>query len=157
MTWLLAHPGNALLVVVVAALLAGGFYLVARSGGPHYRATPLMTGNELEFFGRLQRALPECYVFPQVAMSALITPTTSGKRWRSDFWRISQKRVDWVLFSRHGLKLIAIVELDDRTHDRGADRDRDAMTASAGIRTLRFESRAKPPVAEIRKICLAAQ
>jgi very-short-patch-repair endonuclease len=48
------------------------------------------------------------------------------------------------------LQLVAIVELDDRTHNRVADAERDAFVASAGIRTLRFESRNKPTVEQIR-------
>ena len=41
------------------------------------------------------------------------------------------------------MSLVAIVELDDRTHLAAADVRRDAYTASAGIRTLRFESKNK--------------
>lgn len=43
-----------------------------------YRARKLMTDNEAEFFGRLVVALPDHYIFPQVAMSALID-SASGR------------------------------------------------------------------------------
>jgi hypothetical protein len=109
-----------------------------------------MTGNELEFFGRLCRALPRELVLPQVAMSALIEPVSRGKSYQSDFRRISQKRVDYAIFTRD-LRLLAIVELDDRTHRAGRDAVRDRMVASAGIRTLRFQSRRKPDEAQIRQ------
>ncbi|CAE6795038.1 hypothetical protein R70006_05032 [Paraburkholderia domus] len=111
-----------------------------------------MTGNEREFFGRLLAAFPEAHVFPQVALSALIEPRADVRSkwfWR-DFRRISQKRVDYAVYSRE-MKLLAVIELDDRTHNSRKDAERDSMTASAGIRTLRFQSRSKPDVKVLRQ------
>ncbi|KAK42875.1 hypothetical protein BG58_37710 [Caballeronia jiangsuensis] len=48
------------------------------------------------------------------------------------------------------LALVAVVELDDRTHDAARDAVRDAYLASAGIRTIRFQSKAKPDESGIR-------
>ena len=85
-------------------------------------------------------------------MSALIAPTATGNGWQADFGRIARKRVDWALCAKRDLALIAIVELDDRTHDAEADAARDALIGSAGIRTLRFESSRKPTQQEIRAL-----
>lgn len=113
-------------------------------GRPRYRKVPLLTENEREFFGRICRALPEHYVFPQVAMSALIESDAWSKKSRmSDFLRISQKRVDFGIFTRD-LKIVAVIELDDRTHNTKKDRQRDGYLTSAGIRTIRFQSKQKP-------------
>lgn len=81
-------------------------------------------------------------------MSALMDPVAQGKQRLLDLNRILQKRVDYAIYTRD-LKLIAIVELDDRTHNRVKDRQRDLYVASAGIRTVRFESSNRPGVAEI--------
>ncbi|QBE66720.1 DUF2726 domain-containing protein [Pseudoduganella lutea] len=119
-----------------------------------YRERPLMTGNELEFFGRLVAALPQHYVFPQVAMSALIeAASTSEKRRYIDRLRVAQQRVDYVICDRR-CEVVAVVELDDRTHQRARDEIRDERLAQGGIRTVRFESRAKPSVGTIRSIIL---
>lgn len=77
-------------------------------------------------------------------------PDEKGERWMSAFGRISQKRIDYGIFS-DWMEMIAIVELDDKTHDPEKDAVRDSYTKSAGIKTLRFESQEKPTVATLRK------
>ena len=47
------------------------------------------------------------------------------------------------------MKVLAVVELDDRTHNAERDAKRDTMLLSAGYRTLRFPSKRKPSEAEI--------
>ncbi|GGD98318.1 DUF2726 domain-containing protein [Caballeronia grimmiae] len=137
--------------VVVTALLLGIVAVIASkvAAKPRYRAVPLLTGNEKEFFERLRRALPEALVFPPVAMSAIIQPLFNGKQRTIDFRRISQKRVDYAVYDRQ-LALVAVAELDDRTHDAARDAVRDGYLASAGVRTVRFQSKAKPDEKGIR-------
>jgi hypothetical protein len=112
---------------------------------------PLLTPNETEFFHRLQRALSGYHVFPQVPFAALLTVDRklSGKARWSLRARFDRKIADFVVCERLSLKVLAIIELDDRTHDAEADRDRDALTEAAGYRTFRFQSRKKPSEAEI--------
>ncbi|EIM28602.1 DUF559 domain-containing protein [Microvirga lotononidis] len=47
---------------------------------------------------------------------------------------------------------IAVVELDDSTHDPARDRKRDAILNSCGYRVIRFEFCQKPTVSQIREI-----
>jgi len=131
------------LAVVVGTLLRQNLY--------RYAPQNIMTGNELEFFKRLTRANPHGYVFPQVAMSALIAPTVRNPQARlAAFRRISQKRVDYAIYTDK-IELICIVELDDKMHEARRDAERDAILASAGIATLRWQSTFKPGEAEIRQ------
>lgn len=133
-----------ILGAVVGIILLYVILVSNTSGKPRYRKVPLLTENEREFFGRLSRALPDHYVFPQVAMSALIESDAWSKKTRmSDFLRISQKRIDFGVFTRD-LKIVAVVELDDRTHNSKKDRQRDGYLSSAGVRTIRFQSKQKP-------------
>lgn len=134
-------------VFLLAALLA-----VARLVRPQqgYRRKPLVTGNELEFYRRLIRAYPEGHVFPQVAMAALVEPANgSDKAKLVAFRQISQKRCDYIITDRR-LEVLVVVELDDSTHDARRDAQRDRRLSSAGIPTLRWNSREKPDLAEIR-------
>lgn len=138
-------------VILVSVLLTA---LLLRDRGPKYRPVPIMTPNELEFFWRIRKAVPDAFVFPQVAMSALIASAeANGKKRMVAFRKISQKRVDWAIYTQD-MVLVCIVELDDRTHNPDNDALRDAMLDSAGISTVRWDSRKKPPIGEIRKTLL---
>lgn len=148
---------NTVIILICAAVILVSVLLITlllRDRGPNYRPVPIMTPNELEFFWRISKAAPDAFVFPQVAMSALIAPNEpNGKKRMAAFRKISQKRVDWAIYTQD-MVLVCIVELDDRTHNLENDALRDAMLDSAGIPTVRWDSRKKPLVGEIRKTLL---
>jgi rRNA-processing protein FCF1 len=119
-----------------------------------YRRRQLMTANEVEFFRRLVAALPEHYIFPQVSMQALIEAASGDKKQaHSDRLRIAQQRADYVICN-HACDVVAVVELDDRTHVAAKDQLRDSRLEQAGIRTIRFQSRNKPTMEAIREAVL---
>ena len=146
------------LLAVVAAGAVGLAVLKAKLAGQQsanakFKQKTLLTPNELEFLGRLEAAAPELRFFPQVAMGALLDPAVP----RSDaknYFRLrgmfSQKIVDFVAQRRSDGGIVAIIELDDRTHDSGKDAKRDEMLQSAGYRIVRWNSKNKPDVAAIR-------
>lgn len=149
--------------IVLIALIAVAFgigatltlaWLRGTSNAGTFKARKLMTDNEAEFFGRLIAALPDHYIFPQVAMSALIESASSDKKKaHSDRLRVAQQRVDYVICDRNN-QVIAVVELDDQTHSRVKDQVRDARLLQAGIRTVRFQSKGKPGVDAVRAAIL---
>ncbi len=110
------------------------------------RRKPLLTANEAEFFHRLQRALPGFHVFPQVSFAAFLTD--DGQLFRNAQWAVrakfDRKIADFVICERGTLNIVAVVELDDRTHNAQADRQRDAITKAAGYQTILYQSRRKP-------------
>lgn len=109
----------------------------------------LLTGNELEFWHRLQGALPEFVVLPQVAMGALVQNLKQGDWETIKLFR--GKICDFAVVVCKTGQVVAVIELDDISHDRHKDLDRDKVLASAGIATLRFHSRAKPTAPVIRQ------
>jgi hypothetical protein len=136
-------------VVIVATVTS---LLARKSGGftGKYKQRKLMTDNELEFFRRLVKALPEHFIFPQVAMSALLESSNKDpKQVRADRLRIAQQRTDFVICNAT-CGIVAVVELDDKTHSKAKDDVRDSRLDQAGIRTVRFQSRNKPSIEEIR-------
>lgn len=140
----------AIFAILAAALAIAMKRLQGKERAGAYRARKLMTENELEFFGRLVSALPDHYVFPQVAMSALLEAASSDrKKSHSDRLRIAQQRADYIVCTR-SCDLVAVIELDDRTHSSTKDQLRDSRLAQAGIRTVRFQSRSKPTANAIR-------
>jgi hypothetical protein len=148
-------------MIVLVALACLTAALVARMmprGGTRgesrrrFAQKKLVTANEREFFFRLRDALPGYLVFPQVAMGALLATAAAadGTERLGARAKFAQKIVDYVVCSSN-LEVICLVELDDRTHNVARDVARDAMTAQAGYRTVRFESRNKPDASEIRR------
>lgn len=139
------------LALIVAALALCIFLRVRKPWLSRLRRKPLLTPNEAEFFHRLQRALPRFHVFPQVSFAAFLTD--DGKLSRKAQWAVrakfDRKIADFVICDRETLKIVALVELDDRTHDPKTDRQRDAITNAAGYKTIRYQSRQKPTEAEI--------
>lgn len=97
---------------------------------------PILTNREQQMFALLKTALPECIVLTQVAFSALIT----ADGWQSRN-RFNRKVVDFVLCSNH-MNVIAVIELDDRSHigREQNDRERDDMLKQAGYHTIRYPS-----------------
>jgi len=144
----------ALGALVLVAILAVVFVAPGGKGkqksAENYTLRAILTANEADFFHRLTRANSDGYVFPQVALSALLEPASKDRKVRTAaFNRIARKRVDYAVYTDK-LQLLCVVELDDRTHKAAHDAERDAMLASAGIKTLRWQSKNKPDMAEIR-------
>lgn len=145
------HP---LLFLAALALLGLFGFLLSRDSGYRYEAKPLLTANELNFYGTLVEALAGYAVFPQVAMNAFIRPAggLERKRYAATRGTFAQKHVDFLVCEPDTLEVLAIIELDDRSHSLEKDNARDAITAAAGYRTLRFHSRNKPDIEDIRSI-----
>lgn len=144
----------------VWVILALGMVLAVWAGinsKPRFSPKPVLTKNEMEFYNRLRRALPEYAVFPQVALRAFVKPgSPSGTR---RYWResglLGAKHCDFLICHPTTLEVVTIIELDDRSHVKEQDEARDRMTAAAGYRTLRFESRKRPSVEQIRGAVVA--
>lgn len=140
------------LALVKSKLASGG-------AGAKFKAKPLLTDNEMEFLSRLEGAAPELRFCPQVAMGALMDPAvTRGDR--KAYYRLrgmfSQKIVDFVAQRRSDGQIVAVIELDDRTHDAEKDARRDEMLTSAGYRIVRWQSKSKPDSAAIRAALVPA-
>ena len=147
----------AVVVVVAAAFLAIKARALAgqssKGSVPGFKRKPFLTANELEFLGRLEAAAPELRFHAQVSMGALIDPAASRKDGKEYFrarGMFSQKIVDYVAQRRSDGSIVAVIELDDRTHDSAKDGKRDAMLASAGYKVARWNSKQKPDAAAIR-------
>ncbi len=137
-----------LAILLIGLLRTRTNHQVASVKGRH-----LMSPNEAEFFGRLKRALPNFEVLAQVSWGALVEPNVA--RSSRYYWPIKRaytmRIADYVICARNTMAVVAVVELDDFTHDnkQSADSERDALLASLGFITLRWDSRKKPSQAEI--------
>lgn len=142
-------------IIVIVLLVVFGLttLLKLQSGGAGsdlYKPKSLMTANEQEFFQRIKAALPEHHIFAQVSLGALLQPNVKGdnRKYYSVRGTFAQKIADYVVADRD-LKVVAIVELDDRTHKTDKDGKRDAMLEQAGYTVIRWNSKKKPTTEEI--------
>lgn len=142
------------IIVFVLVVLCGlAVFLKLQTGGAGsdlYKSKPLMTANEHEFFQRLKAALPDHHIFAQVSLGALLQPNVKGdnRKYYSVRGTFAQKIADYVIADRD-LKVVAIVELDDKTHKSDRDGKRDAMLEQAGYTVIRWNSKKKPTTEEI--------
>jgi hypothetical protein len=118
-----------------------------------YKQKAFLTKNEKEFFNRLVQALPDYYIFPQVSLGALLQPNVKNND-KKNFYSIrgtfSQKIVDYVICSKD-IQVIAIIELDDKTHNKNKDAKRDSMIEEANYKMIRWNSNSKPTIEEIKQ------
>ena len=104
----------------------------------------------------LEAALPQHRIMAQVAMGALLNAAgADGKRARATRNRFAQKIVDFTVVTRDTTEVIALVELDDRTHRASKDAARDTMPAAVGYQTIRIPGKPQP-TAEIVSAAVAA-
>lgn len=136
-------------VIIFIGCLIALFALLKSAGGPPTPiAKPFMTKREQAMLLAIEQILPMYRVHAQVSMGALLAaPKRSGQRFNpADRNAFSQKIVDFVIVDPTMGKVIALVELDDRSHHAAKDRKRDAMTAGAGYKTIRIPGSARPTV-----------
>ena len=101
---------------------------------------------------KLLKALPERIVLCQVALSRLLG-VKKGHNFRAWQNRIDRMTADFVVCSKDST-VIAVIELDDASHDsdkrRNADAKKNKAFEAAGIRVVRWQAKALPDEGKIR-------
>ncbi len=94
----------------------------------------------------VEAAKGELWVFPKIRLANILRAEKAVGRsaWQSAFNRIAQRSVDFTLCIPGTYQIVALVELDDGTLDRGEQQKReqlvDEVTASAGIPVLHIQA-----------------
>jgi hypothetical protein len=118
-------------------------------------ARNLLTNREQLFYQRLLSVYPNHKIFVQVALSQLIDVPEDHPERQSIRNRFSQLVADFVL-CRSDLSVSAVIELDDRSHERrdrqAADARKNKALADAGIRLVRVPAGALPSEEKLREI-----
>ena len=115
--------------------------------------------------GRFLRVLDEAVgvdhrVFAKVRVADLLAVgrVDDNAAWQRAFNQISAKHVDFVVCARDTLRIVAAVELDDRSHDAPDRQRRDAFLerafAVADVRLARVPVRGTYEAAEVRALVL---
>jgi Protein of unknown function (DUF2726) len=156
-----------LLAPILAFLLRYSNLRNARASGSQptisYEAvSALLSPAERSFFGVLQQAVSSDHlIFAKVRLADIVRPAQNPSRsgWQSAFNRISGKHVDFVLCDSLHLKVLVVIELDDKTHrrfDRGTrDGLVDSALADARIPVLRIPAQHTYSPTQVRQQILA--
>lgn len=110
-----------------------------------YQAKYLLTKNEWHEYRKLKQYAQELglQVCPKVRLLDIIEPRKGVQNYKSLFYKIQAKHVDFLLCDQN-LYIKAIVELDDGSHDKSdrQERDRfvDQILASVGYKVIRTRS-----------------
>jgi hypothetical protein len=85
-----------------------------KSDTPEFEEKRLLLNEEEIFFGRLRRALPNCYIFPKVDLAGILTSTSQNpKQKQASLDKLQGKKVDYAIFDGT-LTLLCVVELTDK-------------------------------------------
>jgi hypothetical protein len=122
--------------------------------GRRYQSRPILDRNRAKFFVRLCQAVPTFYVFPQVALSALLS-AAAGKNQKADRARIAGMTVDYAIYNAN-LTLVCVINLDDGSADPDADAIAHRCFRDAGIKTIRWDAETRPTVDQIRRTMLSS-
>lgn len=116
-------------------------------------ARNLLTDREQSLYQRLLSLYPHYKIFVQVALSQLIDADRNHPESESIRARYKQLVADFVL-CRPDLSVVAVIELDDRSHERPrrqrADARKNKALADAGIRLVRIPAGALPAEDKLR-------
>ena len=152
----------ALLLVLLAvagliALARKGVFTKGRAVGSHHWPVfpkKVLTPVEQQLYHRLIRAFPDHVVLAQVAFSQLVG-VKKGENFTAIWNRYNRLTADFVLCTKD-FRTVAVLELDDRSHDNparmDADRRKAAICEAAGIPLHRLNVNPLPNETELRSL-----
>ena len=147
------------IAVVLVLVVMGIFAIIAKPSkgsrtGRRFKAHPLMTNAEAKFYDQMHEAVPEFLIHPQVGMEAVVRAISLKDR------GFLNRRLDFVITTQTH-EIVAVVELDDSTHDRKAaqekDKRRDDILAEAGHPVHRWRLKDRMSASEIRAALLPSK
>ncbi|HNO79722.1 MAG TPA: DUF2726 domain-containing protein [Phycisphaerae bacterium] len=100
-------------------------------GFPYHARTHLLSAGEMAFYRVLLEAVGDRY---KIAMKVRLADviTCPADSWHAGYGpRISQKHVDFVLTEPSDFRIVAVIELNDRTHRQTRRRKRDEFLREA--------------------------
>lgn len=140
-------------IIIVAIALFSKFTV---KGHAYQTKGPLFTPAERSFLSILDSAVSNNYrIFGKVRVADVISPKKGmdRKNWQAAFNKISAKHFDYVLCCKDTLKVVAVIELDDKSHKKKSSQARDkfleSACESANLKLVRFPAKASYKVSEV--------
>lgn len=144
-----------ILVLLVLATLKGKAQSKAEEIWPFYAKKPLSNPEQILYF-RLKSALPNHIVLAQVQLSRFLG-VKKGNNFQAWNNRINRMSADFLICAKDS-SVVAVIELDDSSHDtdkrREADLKKDNAIKAAGIPIHRWNVKAIPDEPKIQEILI---
>jgi len=144
-------------LVIVVVILLGATKSPKEKGYAYRQRGPLFTKAERSFLGVLEKSIEGKYrVYGKVRVADILSPEKGldRKSWQVAFNKISAKHFDYVLCENSTLDIVAVVELDDKSHGSKKSVARDALLQkaceSAKLKLIRFPAKANYQVPVVR-------
>lgn len=125
-----------------------------------YQAKYLLTKNEWHEFKKLQNITSDrnWIICPKVRLADIIEPRREKANYKSLFYKIQAKHIDFLICDKN-LRILAVLELDDNSHNK-ADRQKrdqfvDQILTGVGYTVIRTRSITEETLLPILKPTLA--
>jgi len=145
-----------LVIIVVVIALSSKKAAKPVKGHAYQIKGPLFTPAERSFLGVLESAISEQYrIFGKVRVADVMSPKKGmdRKNWQTAFNKISAKHFDYVLCCKDTLKVIAVIELDDKSHNKKSAQARDkfleSACESASLHLIRFPAKSGYVISDV--------
>ena len=122
---------------------------------PYESQGTLFSPAERSFLGVLEQCVRNEYrVYGKVRLADILKVTTPDRsKWQRAFNAISKKHVDFVLCDPGDTRILAVIELDDKSHTRKDRKKRDAFLeqalAAANVPLLRLSAKSGYSLSEV--------
>jgi len=149
---------NSIFLILLVAVIAFLVFIKPKSQKnsdaeiwPFYAKKPLSQPEQVLYF-RLIQAFPEHIILAQVQLSQLLG-VKKGNNYQSWLNRINRMSADFVVCNKDA-SIVAVIELDDTTHQRtdrqAADAKKDKAFNAAEIRVIRWQVKSIPDITTIQ-------
>lgn len=135
-------------ILFLIALLISKYRKKSLPNGNLFKKQCILNKTEKILFQKLKTTFPDLNIFAQVPFSCIVTANTCFYREKQKlFWKINQKRVDFLICDEN-LESLLIIELDGTSHNhkKHIDQERDEFFKKCGLNTIRFQ------VAELKNL-----
>ncbi len=157
----------AVILIVVALIIAVLGKLIGKSifieQGTYTQRGALFSVAERSFYGVLEQAISKDYkIFGKVRVADVLTPKSNLNKsnWQTAFNKISAKHFDYVLCKKDTLRVVAVIELDDKSHNSKKAKNRDAFLEDAcegaDLKLIRFKAKAGYQIDSVREFIIGS-
>jgi hypothetical protein len=146
-----------MIFIVLLAIARASGEIIESKEATYIQKGALFTIAERSFYGVLEQAISNEYkIFGKVRVADVLKPTSylTKSDWQTAFNKISCKHFDYVLCNKDTLDVVAVIELDDKSHSNKKTKNRDDFLEGAcdgsGLKLIRFKARQSYQIESVR-------